>query len=361
MYDIKFFEKMYPIKQKIVSNEINNMEELIKTFEMSVTARPKVFNIETTNHCNMKCKMCPRTSLMTRNLMSMEDKVFEKVAREIEPYSEEELAHWTSFVGDYINILADEQNENHFYFYIVSKSVILHGYGEPLLDPKIAERVRTLSARGIPTYFSCNPSNIKISLIKDLFAAGLTFIKFSLDSISDEGQKQIRGKHANFTEAFEKIIEVLELKQNNNYKTTIVVTMIELSEKQREESMDFLELWKGKEVYSYIKSQDNKWYFTEEDDTEVRSHYEQQYCEYPWTSLTVMVDGTVVPCTQDYNTEMNMGNIKDNTLEEIWNSQKYRDFRAMHITGSFPPHLKCKDRCDQKIVYDYLKKSGGRK
>ena len=47
------------------------------------------------------------------------------------------------------------------------------------------------------------------------------------------------------------------------------------------------------------------------------SHYEKQYCEYPWTSLTIMADGNVVPCTQISNNEIVLGNVKENTLKKF--------------------------------------------
>ena len=86
------------------------------------------------------------------------------------------------------------------------------------------------------------------------------------------------------------------------------------------------------------------------------SHYEKQYCEYPWTSLTIMADGNVVPCTQISNNEIVLGNVKENTLEEIWNSKKYKNFRQMHIDGKFPKGHKCKENVIKKKFFNiYLK------
>ena len=49
-----------------------------------------------------------------------------------------------------------------------------------------------------------------------------------------------------------------------------------------------------------------------------------------------MADGNVVPCTQISNNELVLGNVNNNTLEEIWNSKEYEEFRKMHVTGNFP-------------------------
>ena len=68
-----------------------------------------------------------------------------------------------------------------------------------------------------------------------------------------------------------------------------------------------------------------------------------------------MADGNVVPCTQISNNELVLGNINENTLEEIWNSKKYKEFRKMHITGNFQKGHKCSEKCDLKKVHNYLK------
>ena len=52
-----------------------------------------------------------------------------------------------------------------------------------------------------------------------------------------------------------------------------------------------------------------------------------------------MADGNVVPCTQISNNEIVLGNIKDNTLEEIKRSrlsksnQTMMDYRMNKLTG----------------------------
>ena len=54
-------------------------------------------------------------------------------------------------------------------------------------------------------------------------------------------------------------------------------------------------------------------------------------------------------------TEMILGNVNEQSLEEIWNGETYRKFRSMHVTGQFPKGHKCNERCDQKKLYQYLK------
>ena len=68
MYDINFFMKSYPIRKRLESGEKISQEKVLELFEDFRSKDPVIYNIETTNACNMTCKMCPRTTKMTREI-----------------------------------------------------------------------------------------------------------------------------------------------------------------------------------------------------------------------------------------------------------------------------------------------------
>lgn len=360
MYDIDFIENAEGLRRRIAGNGLgpDDALELVDALENLRSRTPHVFNIETTNYCNMKCVMCPRTTLMTRKNVWIEDETFETVIDQVVPHDLGRLENFWDYVRDSYGVTMAERSENAFYFHVVSRCVILHGYGEPLLDKRIVERVRECTRRGIPTYFSCVPANLSVERAEEVMQAGLTVFKFSIDALDDDLQKKIRGKKNNFEAAYQTILDIVELKQRKGYETLLVPTMIALSEDAEAQDMHraFLDLWTGLDVFAYVKSQDNRWYFEQDSDLVNRSHYEQAYCEYPWSSMTVMADGSVVPCTQDYDVEMVFGNVNETPLEDIWNNDAYSDFRRWHVTGDFPKGHKCAERCDQKKVCSYLGK-----
>jgi radical SAM protein with 4Fe4S-binding SPASM domain len=359
MFDINFFQNTQKLKENIVSREYSEIDSkyLFESLEKLRNKKPYVFNLETTNNCNMKCIMCPRTTAMTRNITTIDDENFESVIQQIKPHTKEEIDKFLEFINEEYGINELSRSENAFYFYVSSTCITLHGYGEPLIDPNIVSRVQLATKYKIPTYFSCVPSNIDIDKISILMKSGLTVIKFSIDSLDDMEAKEIRGKKNNFTDAYVKILEILDLKKEFNYQTKIICTMLDLSTdtKSLEKQKRFIELWSDKDVFAYVKSLDNRWYNDLDENLQNKSHYESQYCEFPWTSLTIMSNGNVVPCTQDYDTEMVFGNIKNNSLEDIWNSDKYKEFRQWHIDGNFPKGNKCNERCDLKKIYFYTK------
>ena len=360
MFDTEFFMNMHELKKRIVSEPGKlDPEAIFTAFENCRSRQPYIFNIETTNVCNMKCVMCPRTSLMDRKLTFMDMDLFKKVIDQIKPYTAEQKARFEAFIKKEYGLTPEDPDQNSFYFFVSSSHVTLHGYGEPLLDPSIEKRVQLCTDRGISTYFSCVPANIDVPRVTALMRAGLGVIKFAMDSMDDETQKEIRGPKNNFTEAVRKIEALLEIKrQDPSLKTRIVLTMVELSAEEGALQMqkEFKEFWSDKPVYCYVKSQDNRWLYEEDEDMEVKAHYEQQYCEYPFTSLTVQVDGKIVPCTQDYNSELSFGDASKESLYDIWNGKTYENLRRLHIMGSFPVGHKCSDRCDQKMVCDRIGK-----
>jgi len=358
MFDIKFFQNTKELKQKIVNynHTKKDTQTILQELTVLKNKRPKVFNVETSNHCNMRCIMCPRTTAMTRKVQTMNDEDFEKVIKQIRPHTQEEMRDFLTFVEEEYGINELSRSENAFYFYMSAKCLTLHGYGEPLIDPNITARVALCKQYNIPTYFSCVPANINVEKIVQLMQAGLDVIKFSIDSLDDIEAKEIRGKHNNYTQAYEKIQEILKQRKELRLQTVVVCTMLELStdESSLAKQKKFLEIFDNQDIFAYVKSLDNRWYNDLDEALQNKSHYASQYCEFPWTSLTIMSNGDVVPCTQDYDNEMIFGNIKENSLEDIWNSKKYEEFRSWHVDGNFPAGNKCNERCDIKKIYHYL-------
>lgn len=334
--------------------------DIYEKLNACLSPRPCVFNIETTSYCNMRCVMCQRTTDMTRKPRHMDMKTFSRVADQLSPMSDAEKAQWRAFVERRL-LTGAETTENTFYFDIVSQSVTLHGFGEPLLDPLLPQRVALLSQRSIPSYFSCNPCNIELDFIEELFDAGIGYIKFAMDSLDDAEARRIRGGPADFSRSYENILKVLELKKRKGASTVIVMTMLDFCGEfgQTSQAARFLELWRDKGVYAYVKTVDNKWLLQRKGETdksrgENKSHYCAQYCEYPWTSLTVLADGSVVPCTQDINGSHIFGNVNDAPLAGIWNNREMRQFRMAQITGEFPDDFMCHARCDYPILAYHL-------
>ena len=59
MIDVDFYMKVFDLKQKLMRKEVQDKEYVWGEFEKCRSECPVVYNIETTNACNMTCEMCP--------------------------------------------------------------------------------------------------------------------------------------------------------------------------------------------------------------------------------------------------------------------------------------------------------------
>lgn len=58
----------------------------------------------------------------------------------------------------------------------------------------------------------------------------------------------------------------------------------------------------------------------------------ETFCIYPWIHLYINPDGSVLPCcVADYS--KHMGNVRHNSIEQIWNNEKYKSMRQKMMRG----------------------------
>ena len=115
--------------------------------------------IETVGSCNLKCLMCPTTHYGPKFKGIMSEKIFEMCLGHIKK--------------DMIAILT--------------------GWGEPLLDKKLEQRIYSISKSGATVYIATNATLLTKERVKGLLGAGLNGLSISLDAGSKEIYGKIRG------------------------------------------------------------------------------------------------------------------------------------------------------------------------
>jgi len=353
MIDVNFFMKAHEFKCRLIRGGFKgaNKQEILATLESFRSVQPIVYNIETTNACNMRCEMCPRTTMMTRPVENISKENFVKIIDQLKPFSAELWDRWEMFVYKEYGITKEEMSENHFFLYIIPKIIQLHGYGDPLLDRNMPYYVKLLNERGFLSYFSCNPANIDLDQTVNMFQNGLNYIKYSIETTDDTLHKKIRGADSDFSRSFAKIERLLEIKKAEKFTTTVVITMLNLNRQDQKKDFERLEeVFRNKDVYIYLKSEDQQWY--RKDYHQTSSVHWSEYCQHPWMSMTIKSNGEVVMCMEDFNNEIVLGDIQTDNLFDIWNGAAYRKFRLDHLNAM--PGMKCTERCDMAILGDFL-------
>lgn len=64
-------------------------------------------------------------------------------------------------------------------------------------------------------------------------------------------------------------------------------------------------------------------------------------CRQLWSMLIVSKDGRAVPCCKDLFFELKLGNLKEQSINELWHGERLKTLRLEQIQGQFDRHVIC--------------------
>jgi len=286
---------------------------LVKSYfnkDLIVPEFPKYLVIEPTNCCNLNCIMCPRKD-MTRNKGYMDFELFKKIIDECEG------------CVDFI---------------------YLHFFGEPLLHPKIIDFINYSAGKGMTIALSTNATVLNEIMSRDLLHSNLDLLIISIDSLNPEIYKKIRDG-GNLENILKNIDTFLDLHQAFQSTLNVSLQMIEMS-LNKEDIWTFKSRWKlrdglnftVKPLYNYADQVKN---IRDLGDIPYNNS-DKEVCVEPWRGCVIGWDGVVVPCCNDFDYKCTLGNVNENTLIEIWNSEKMQDMRRCQVDGLQKSNQLCK-------------------
>lgn len=323
---------------RLYSGELT-ADEILHVVEGARSDLPHVDQLETTNNCNMRCIMCPRTEHMTRGIVkSMSDHIFRVAIDELAEVEAEKKARGVDiekFRADPPASLIWSGSEHDIF------DLRLHHFGAPLLDPKMIDRVAYIQEKGaFGAQMSETVVNLKIDKVRELFRYGLNRLIIAIDGIDADSFASIRGRKVNFRRhVVERVKDVLRVKEEMGADTRVEVqvidlkgtSMVEFERMWHEEGVDVLQ----KSFFPYPDIPDSVGYASKEFSAD---------CLLPFTSMVVMADGRVVPCCADYNGEEVIGHVQEESLAAIWSGARFREFREKFVRASFEEDSLCR-RC----------------
>lgn len=291
---------------------LSSREGWAELLELKRSAEPHVHQIEPTNHCPYECVMCPRTRHMTRALGFMD------------------LALYRSIIDEMATFAPP----------VRSREVELFHFGESILHPRLDEMVRYAAGKDLAAVLSINAPELRPGVAERMLESGPARMIVSLDGYDELSYQQIRGTRADFTSAIANLHHLARLLEHSPSATEVSIRMIRMH--RNEQHLErFKEEWEGHGIKVELR---DFFPWTEKDLTglgEVKKYPPFMPCPFPWQYLAIQWDGTVVPCCRDYNAVNAMGNVRTQTLREIWNGEKYAAFRQQHRTGCFGDNAFC--------------------
>lgn len=122
-------------------------------------APPEELYLEVTNRCNLKCTTCPQSWGMP------------ETSADLMPETARRLLDQLPAV----------------------RRVVLHGIGEPTLNPRLPELIQVVKERGAYALFNTNGLLLRGGLLEALVLSGLDEVRISVDAATPETYRLVRG------------------------------------------------------------------------------------------------------------------------------------------------------------------------
>lgn len=222
-------------------------------------------------------------------------------------------------------------------------SVGMSQTNEPLLDPDLFERIDYVAGRGImDIHLNTNGQLLSEDVSRRILASGVTRLCLSLDAITEETYAKVR-PGLDFKTVVKNLETFLALRaEKSDHLPTVRVSFL-LRDENKDELEAFRALWVNKVDYVSVQRYVPISPFNDE-----RSHAiseapvrGEQKCSYPFESLFIHGDGTVVPCAAHRARHISVGNIKNNSIHEIWHSPAMEKLRWVHRERDYAGTLLC--------------------
>ncbi|MFQ5892957.1 MAG: radical SAM/SPASM domain-containing protein [Nitrospinota bacterium] len=311
---------------------------------------PTCLYIEVTNRCNLKCVTCIRT-FETRE--EAKDLSFDEVRSVVDQLPSLDRA-------------------------------VLHGIGEPLLNRELPRMIEYLKARGVYVLFNTNAVLLTPEWQACLIETELDELRVSMDAATEEKYEQIRGFPV-LHRLVANLKELHALKQRRGASRPLVSLWLMGLKESIHEMPAFFGIAKevgADEVYlqrlvyadggpaGSVMHREHSLHGAEDGQVDEvlqvceelsRQHgfalhasgattprrslgaaenpYPWQACQRPFTLMYMTATGNILPCCiapfavalHEYP-EIILGNVREQSLEEIWHSERYQTFRRQLLS-----------------------------
>ena len=268
----------------------------------------KKIYIEITNICNLNCEFCPETN-RKKQFMNLQN--FEEIIKKI---------------------------YNH------TKLVALHVKGEPLLHSDLKEILKILEKYNLKTNITTNGTLVKDKLEVIKNSNAVRQINFSLHSITQNKNldKQYLNEIFKSVEELDNILISYRLWNLKNIKNNDINSDII---KGIEDYYNISNLNEQLLENEFIKLRENIFINQDKEfewpDINKKTIIEKGRCLALKEQIGILVDGTVVPCCLDNNGDIPLGNIFEETLEDILNKSESKTIKKNFENGIITCNL-CK-------------------
>ncbi len=252
-----------------------------KEIMLSILHTPPLFDVELSSHCNIRCIFCPRDIIEKENRTGLMN--INTINRLIE---------WLPNSGN----------------------IILSGLGEPLLNKHIYYFIRSVKEKGLGISIITNGSLLSKNVAINLINAGIDEIQISFHHLIPEKFMEIE-VDADFNKILQNIKDLSELNKDKKIRLRLNVIIFE---KNKDVLRDFENFARLYNFTLFVRKIHNRGGFS-------------QYSENKKVFLGcgifpkvhfIKYDGSVLPCVNDVLGRYTIGNVWENSFNDILKIKK---------------------------------------
>lgn len=293
-----------------------NLEQRTPLQDVIPLATPFLLYLDPSSICNFRCRFCPsghkdisEQAGYRRGTLPFE--LFDKIMRDLSEFDEP------------------------------IKVIRMNKVGEPLLNKDLCRMIQMAKESGRVRHIdlATNGSLFSRELLGALIAAGLDRLNISLEGVNRHQYLE----HAGVDIDFDELVRSIRWLYSNRMscEVTIKVPGNYLTEDQKKSFFEmfgdycdriFIEdlapIWPSFDVESRANTTVSA----------VEGQYKQvledkEVCTSIFYAATINADGTVSACCPDWEQKLLVGDIRTDSLKNIWNSRKFNALRRQHLEG----------------------------
>ena len=275
---------------------------------------PMVLFVDPSSACNFKCKFCPngdidliRATGRWQGPMDMD--IYRKIIDDLKEFDEP------------------------------LKVLRLYKEGEPFLNKNFAAMILYANRAGIAQSIDTTTNGylLEPERIKPVLDAGIDRINISVDGLSDEQFLKFAGVKVNFDKFVDNIRKMHEMKGSCEICIKIAGDFLSEEDKQK-----FYTVFGDYADRIFIENVAPCWpEFDVQDRLGVvmdKGIYDQPLsevntCPYIFYSMSVNSDGSVSLCFLDWARKLLIGDVRKESMKEVWNGEALFQHRHNHLLG----------------------------
>ncbi len=281
---------------------------------------PFLVYIDPANICNFKCRFCPtgHPSLLksvNRPAKIMDFDLFEKI------------------LGD----LARFPNK--------IRAMFFHKDGEPLLNKRLGEMMTMAVGQGCSEkyWLTTNASLLTPEWAEKIVSSGIDAVRLSIEHVSAEGYRSMTRTFSDYERILKGVASLYEERERRGSKMYIAAKLIDFNFTQAELDKfahDFSGItddilltepnaWTRNDVFDFTLGVKPKAGY----DGVMPLMPDRIACINPFYNLAVNVDGQVGLCPLDWSLATIVGDVRNESLYDIWNGRRAREFQVLQLSG----------------------------